>query len=64
MQTRGLAGAIDDFAIYDGVLSAQQLSNLASGANNPGDFAPIPEPSSLGIAIAVAVCSAIRRRKR
>ena len=60
---KGLAGALDDFAIYDGVLSSQQIADLASGAANPSDFAPIPEPACFAVLLPLSTYVARRRRR-
>lgn len=56
---RGVDGDLDDFAIYDDILSPAQISGLADGSLSP---ASIPEPS--GALLSLLGLGLLARRKR
>lgn len=56
---RGIDGDLDDFAIYDDILSPAQISGLADGSLSP---ASIPEPS--GALLSLLGLGLLTRRKR
>lgn len=53
-------GYLDDFQLYDEVLTSDQITFLY---NNPGSVIPIPEPSALSLLAAVLGLSLLRRRR-
>lgn len=65
---RGLEGTVQDFRIYDGALSDSQVATLFSlGANatNSEIISAVPEPSSVGLAMAAGLGAlALYRRPR
>jgi|GEM_PF-5615130 len=43
---RGLLGAIDDMAVYSGLLTTDQIAGLYAGTTAPTDIVFVPEPSA------------------
>ncbi|MDT8390995.1 MAG: LamG-like jellyroll fold domain-containing protein [Lentisphaeria bacterium] len=54
-------GYLDDFQLYDEVLTSEQISFLY---NNPGSVIPIPEPSTMVLAGLGLAGLTLRRRRR